>query len=166
MRAILGLPEARTAGLRSSGLILSRRLSVSYWLLKSEPHEYSFDDLVRDQVSEWDGVTANPAQAQMRQMRVGDLCVIYHTGDERRAVGQATVVRDPYPDPTDASGKRVWVDLRVGERLQRPVTLAELKASPAFSASPLLRMSRLSVVPLTPEQLAELQSLARRKDDA
>jgi predicted RNA-binding protein with PUA-like domain len=125
---------------------------MRHWLLKSEPDEYSFADLVGDGVAEWDGVTANPAQAQMRQMAAGDRCVVYHTGDERRAMGLALVERGPYPDPTDSNGKRVWVDLRAEAPLARPVSLADLKANPLFADSPLVRMSRLSIVPLTEVQ--------------
>jgi predicted RNA-binding protein with PUA-like domain len=132
---------------------------MSFWLLKSEPDEYSFADLARDGVAEWDGVTANPAQAQMRQMAAGDTCVIYHTGEERRAVGLARVERGPYPDPTDPAGKRVWVDLRATEPLAKPVSLATLRASPSFADSPLLRMSRLSVVPLTRTQYDDILNL-------
>ena len=134
---------------------------MGYWLLKSEPSEYSYDNLVADGTAEWDGVTANPAQAQLRQVAPGDTCVIYHTGDERQAVGLARVERGPYPDPTDPQGKRVWIDIRATERLPRAVSLAVLKTSPAFADSPLLRMSRLSVVPLTAEQFYVLVDLAR-----
>ena len=134
---------------------------MAYWLLKTEPDEYSFGDLQRDGVAEWDGVTANPAQLQLRAMAASDCCVIYHTGGERRAVGLATVERGPYPDPTDPAGKRVWVDLRALEPLPRPVSLVDLKASPTFAGSPLLRMSRLSVVPLTDDQFRELVQRSR-----
>lgn len=134
---------------------------MRYWLLKSEPDVYSFGDLVRDDLAEWDGVTANPAQAQMRQMEPGDSCLIYHTGGERRAVGLATVERGPYPDPTDAAGKRVWVDLRAGQSLAAPVGLAVLKTNLLFADSPLVRMSRLSVVPLTEAQHAEILRLSQ-----
>jgi predicted RNA-binding protein with PUA-like domain len=133
---------------------------VAFWLLKSEPDVYSYADLVRDGDAEWDGVTANPAQFQMRQMALGDRCVIYHTGNERRAIGLAEVVKPPYPDPTDPAGKRVWVDLRAVQQLARPVTLAELKTRPVYEGSPLLRMSRLSVVPLTEPQWEALLELA------
>jgi predicted RNA-binding protein with PUA-like domain len=136
---------------------------VAFWLLKSEPDVYSYADLVRDGDAEWDGVTANPAQFQMRQMALGDRCVIYHTGDERRAIGLAEVVKGPYPDPTDPAGKRVWVDLRAVRELDRPVSLAELKGSPVYEGSPLLRMSRLSVVPLTEPQWQALLELAGRR---
>jgi predicted RNA-binding protein with PUA-like domain len=136
---------------------------VAFWLLKSEPDVYSYTDLVRDGDAEWDGVTANPAQFQMRQMALGDRCVIYHTGGERRAIGLAEVVKSPYPDPTDPAGKRVWVDLRAVRALDRPVSLAELKESPVYAGSPLLRMSRLSVVPLTEPQWEALLELAGRR---
>ena len=106
---------------------------MRYWLLKSEPSDYSYGDLLADGTVEWDGVTANPAQAQLRQMQPGDTCVIYHTGAERQAVGLARVERGPYPDPTDGKGKRVWIDLRATEPLARAVSLAALKASPLKS---------------------------------
>jgi predicted RNA-binding protein with PUA-like domain len=134
---------------------------MSFWLLKTEPEEYSYADLVADGVAEWDGVTANPAQAQMRRMAAGDACVIYHTGDQRLAVGLARVERGPYPDATDPAGKRVWVDLRPMQALEHPVSLATLKEHPAFADSPLVRMSRLSVVPLTRPQYDVLLELSR-----
>jgi predicted RNA-binding protein with PUA-like domain len=134
---------------------------MSYWLLKSEPEEYSYTHLVADGKAEWDGVTAGPAQAQMRKIAEGDTCVIYHTGNERLAIGLATVVRGPYPDPTDPTGKRVWVDIQATEPLPRSVSLAELKADPAYEGSPLARLPRLSVVPLTQGQFEALMRLSR-----
>ena len=136
---------------------------MSIWLLKTEPDEYSLADLQRDGVAEWDGVTNAVAQRNMRSIAQGDICVVYHTGNERSAVGLASVARGPYPDPTDPRGKRVWVDLRAGERLERPVTLSELRAEPAYADSPLLRMGRLSVVPLAQEQLDAILRLANEK---
>jgi predicted RNA-binding protein with PUA-like domain len=135
---------------------------MNFWLLKTEPGQYSYDDLVNDGVAEWDGVTAPPAQAQMRKMAVGDTCVIYHTGEQRSAVGLAGIERGPYPDPGDSSGKRVLVDVRAAKPLDHPVSLTALRASSAFAGSPLLRMSRLSVVPLTRPQYDELLKLSRR----
>ena len=134
---------------------------MRYWLLKTEPDDYSFADLQRDGVAEWDGVTSNPAQANMRQIAEADVCVIYHTGDERRAIGLASVVRGPYPDPADPGGKRVLVDLSAAEPLPNPVPLSDLKGAAHFADSPLLRMSRLSVVPLTEEQYRELLRMSR-----
>ena len=130
------------------------------WLVKSEPSEYSYADLERDGTAEWDGVKNAQAQIHLRAMQVGDTVVVYHSMSERAAVGVARVVRAPYPDPTDPAGKRVWVDFQAERRLQRPVTLAELKADPGFAMSPLIRISRLSVMPLEDQQLATIERLA------
>jgi predicted RNA-binding protein with PUA-like domain len=129
---------------------------VSYWLLKTEPEEYSYTDLVRDKRAEWDGVTNPVAQRNMRAMQAGDECIIYHTGDQREAVGLAKVVRAGYPDPGDAAGKRVLVDLSPVRELERKTSLAVIKANPLFADSPLVRQGRLSVVPLTDAQFAAL----------
>lgn len=129
------------------------------WLVKSEPSEYSYADLENDGVAEWDGVTAAPAQKNMRDMAEGDTVVVYHSGNERAAIGLAVVARGAYPDPTDTNGKRVWVDLRATHPLANTVPLAALKADPLFAASPLVRMSRLSVMPLEAEQLALIEKL-------
>jgi predicted RNA-binding protein with PUA-like domain len=139
---------------------------ASYWLLKTEPGEYSYADLERDQRAEWDGVTNPTAQRNMRQIAVGDVCVVYHTGDERQAVGLARVVRAGYPDPADASGKRVLVDIAPAGQLGRAVGLAEIKAMPLFADSPLVRIGRLSVFPLTAEQFAALDAASGRSPAA
>ena len=131
------------------------------WLVKSEPSEYSFADLERDGTAEWDGVKNNTAQINLRAMQVGDTIVVYHSMTERAAIGLARVVRAPYPDPTDPAGKRVWVDFQAERRLKKPVTLAQLKAEPGFATSPLIRISRLSVMPLEDAQLARIEQLAR-----
>ena len=125
---------------------------MTAWLLKTEPDAFSFDDLVARQVEPWDGVTNTTALKNLRAVQAGEACVIYHTGDERQAVGLATVVRAAYPDPRQDNEKLVVVDVRVGDRLARPVRLDALKGDPRFAESPLLRISRLSVVPLTDEQ--------------
>jgi|SRR5436309_214833 len=116
------------------------------YLLKTEPSEYSFADLEQDQTTVWDGVSNPVAVRNLRQMAPGDQLVIYHTGDERRTVGLATVVSVDNHDP-----KNPAVTIRAGKRV-RPVTLAEIKANKLFKDSPLLRQGRLSVVPLTEEQ--------------
>jgi predicted RNA-binding protein with PUA-like domain len=130
------------------------------WLLKTEPGEYSFDDLVGDGTTPWDGVRNPAAQKNMRAMAVGDRCVIYHTGDARAAVGLAEVVRAAYPDPADASGRWCLVDVRAGAPLEKPVPLATLRTDARFAASPLLRQGRLSVVPLTADEWDALLALA------
>ena len=133
---------------------------MAYWLLKTEPGEYSFDDLAREQVTAWTGVSNPQAQSNLRTMREGDLVVIYHSG-EKRAVGTAEVVRAAYPDPGSRNGDGgVCVDVRAREPLPAPVPLEALKQEPAFEGSALLRQGRLSVVPLSPAQWSDLGDLA------
>ena len=120
------------------------------YLLKTEPSEYSFDDLVREKKTVWSGVTNPTARKHISVMRTGGLVVIYHTGDERRAVGLATVVGAPQPDPENP--KSLVIEVKAGKRLKTPVTLDEIKEMPQFADSPLVKIGRLSVVPLTPEQ--------------
>jgi predicted RNA-binding protein with PUA-like domain len=121
---------------------------VARWLLKTEPADYSFADLERDGRTAWDGVGNALALQHARRVRAGDEAVIYHTGAERAAVGLARVVSDPYPDPAAGDPRLVVFDVVPVTRLARPVTLAELKADPAFAGCDLLRLPRLSVVPL------------------
>ncbi|HWZ11644.1 MAG TPA: EVE domain-containing protein [Acidobacteriaceae bacterium] len=117
------------------------------YLLKTEPESYSFADLERDHETVWDGVTNPQAVKNLRAMKAGDKLVIYHTGDERTAVGTASVVS------VDASNAKVpIVRIKAGKRLKHPKTLADIKANPLFATSPLVRQARLSVVPLTDEQ--------------
>ena len=132
---------------------------MTSWLVKTEPGAYSYDDLERDKTTNWDGVTNAQAQLNMRAMKVGEAVVVYHSQTDKAAVGMAKIVKAPYPDPTDETGRRVWVDIRAVKRLKRPVTLADLKAEPAFATSPLVRQSRLSVVPLDDAQLALIERL-------
>lgn len=117
------------------------------YLLKTEPTVYSFADLQRDQTTVWDGVTNPVALKHLREMKPGEQLVIYHTGDEKSAVGSATVVS---VDVSDA--KNPQVKIKVGKPLAKPVTLAEIKANKLFADSPLVRQGRLSVVPLTDAQ--------------
>jgi predicted RNA-binding protein with PUA-like domain len=121
--------------------------AMAYFLLKTEPGVYSFDDFLRDQETNWDGVTNPTAVKHLREMKAGTKLIFYHTGDERTAVGTGTVVS---VDPTDPRVPVVRV--KVGKRLKPPRTLAEIKAEPLFATSPLLLIGRLSVVPLTEEQ--------------
>lgn len=132
----------------------------SYWLLKSEPASYSYADLERDGATVWDGVSNNAALLHIRAMRPGDLALIYHTGDERQAVGLAEITSAPYADPKLADPKLAVVDARPLRRLPRPVTLAQVKADPAFADFALVRQGRLSVVPVTPAQWERLLALA------
>jgi predicted RNA-binding protein with PUA-like domain len=122
------------------------------WLLKTEPSTYSFADLEREGRTVWDGVKNPAAIRNLGAMKRGDRVVLYHTGDEKAAVGLAEVAREAYPDPRYPRGKLLVVDLVPRGRLPKPVTLAEIKALPVFAASPLVRQGRLSVVPLTEAQ--------------
>ena len=130
----------------------------NYWILKTEPSTYSFDRLATERRAVWDGVTNALALKHIRSMAKGDHAFIYHTGDEKALVGLARIASDPYPDPNDP--KLAVVDLEPGERLPRPVTLAAVKADPAFAELGLVRMSRLSVVPVPTDHWKRLRVMA------
>lgn len=132
---------------------------MAYWLMKTEPDVYSYDDLERAGRDLWDGVRNAAAAKHMRAMRPGDLFLFYHTGDERRVVGVGRIVSEPYPDPTDAEGRWVAVDVEPVYRFLAPVTLAAVKADARFADWALVRQSRLSVMPVTPQQWAWLHEL-------
>jgi predicted RNA-binding protein with PUA-like domain len=121
----------------------------NHWLLKTEPSAYSFADLERDGKAVWDGVTNALALKHLRAMKKGDGAFIYHTGDEKQIVGIAEVVSDPYPDAKLKDPKLVVVELKPRERLNRPVKLAEVKARKEFADWELVRMGRLSVMPVS-----------------
>jgi len=120
---------------------------MTYFLFKSEPDVYSFEDLLRDGETIWDGVTAPAAVKHLREMKAGTKWIFYHTGDERTAVGTGTVLS---VDPSDP--KVPIVRVKAGKRLKHPKTLDAIKAEKIFKTSPLLTIGRLSVVPLTKEQ--------------
>jgi predicted RNA-binding protein with PUA-like domain len=125
---------------------------LPHWLLKSEPSTYSWADLLRDKRTVWDGVANATALIHLRSMQKGELAIVYHTGDERAAVGIAQLASGPYPDPNENNEKLVVVDLKPKKTLKRPVTLNEFKADKTFAGWDLLRIGRLSVVPV-PEAL-------------
>lgn len=133
------------------GLFFSLQYLAMDYLLKTEPTVYSFADLEREKTTIWDGVTNPAAVKHLREMRPGERLVIYHTGDEKSAVGTATVVS---VDPSDA--KAPQVKIKVGKSIAQARTLSEIKARAAFADSPLVRQGRLSVVPLTAAQYAWL----------
>ena len=134
---------------------------MTVWLLKTEPNDFSFDDLLERGVEPWDGVSSPFALANMKNVREGETCVIYHTGDQKQAVGLAQVVRTAYQDPKQDNPRLIVIDVRGTERLPRPVRLNQIKSDPRFALSPLVRMGRLSVVPLTDEQYAAILEMAR-----
>jgi predicted RNA-binding protein with PUA-like domain len=121
------------------------------YLLKTEPTVYSFADLEREKTTIWDGVTNPAAVKHLREMKPGERLVIYHTGDEKSAVGTAAVVSVDASDP-----KTPLVKIKVGKQVAKPKTLAEIKAKASFGDSPLVRQGRLSVVPLTAAQYSWL----------
>jgi predicted RNA-binding protein with PUA-like domain len=135
--------------------------SHSYWLVKSEPDVYSWDDLVRDGETFWDGVRNFQARNNLRAMRTGDLALYYHSNIGKEVVGIVRISREAYPDPTvdpndSAEQKGAWVvvDVRPHKALATPVTLEAMKAAPELAQMGLIRQSRLSVVPLTAEEFA------------
>ncbi len=127
-----------------------------FYLLKTEPSEYSYEDLLRDGITRWDGVKNPLAQKYISLMKVGDLCFIYHTGNIKAVVGLAKVISEPYKDDNN-----LWVvDLEPAGLLKKPVSLKVLRTEPLFKDSPLLRMPRLSVVPLNKEQSERIMELS------
>lgn len=136
---------------------------MRYWLVKSEPEEWSWDDQVAkgDAGEGWTGVRNHQAAANLKAMQIGDRAFFYHSGKERAVVGIAEVVGTWQPDPTDATGKFGMVVLRALEALPRPVTLAEIKADPALAELPLIRQSRLSVMPIPDDGWRHILAMAR-----
>ncbi|HZM59262.1 MAG TPA: EVE domain-containing protein [Vicinamibacterales bacterium] len=134
---------------------------MAQWLVKEEPDHYGFDQLVRDRKTVWAGVKNPLAQKHLRSIRRGDRIFYYHTGKEKAVVATATAASDAYPDPNDASGKLSVVDIVPDKKLSRPVTLAEIKADKAFASFPLVRMSRLSVMPVTDAEWTRIEAMSR-----
>jgi len=130
------------------------------WLFKEEPTHYGFDALVKDRRTVWSGVKNPLAQKHLRSVRKGDRIFYYHTGDEKSVVGIAKALGDAYPDSKDKSGKMSVVDVAPVKKLARPVTLAEIKADKTFRDFPLVRISRLSVMPVTDEEWERVETMA------
>lgn len=135
----------------------------NYWIVKTEPSTYSFDDLARQKTAVWDGVKNNLALKHLGSMKVGDQVLIYHTGDEKAVIGMAEVMRAAYPDPKQNDPKFVVVDLKAGARLPRPVPLAEIKKDKAFADLALVRIGRLSVSTVAAEQYQRLRRMGGMK---
>ncbi len=133
---------------------------MQYWLVKTEPDVYSFEQLTAEKTTAWDGVRNYAARNHLQSMKKGDTAIVYHTGDERCAVGLATVVKEAYPDPTADNDAWVCVDLKAGKALKKPVSLDSIKADDILCNSLLVRIGRLSVVPLTQEEYARFLMLA------
>lgn len=134
-------------------------VTMNHWLLKTEPGTYSFDDLLRDKVTRWDGVSAPAALNSLRAMKEGDAAFIYHTGDEKAIVGVARIAGAPYADPTLGDPKRVVIDIEAVRPLRRPIPLSAVKADGRFNDLGLVRIGRLSVMPVSPVQWKALLEL-------
>tara|TARA_B100000579_G_C22685096_1_gene782226 strand:+ start:126 stop:539 length:414 start_codon:yes stop_codon:yes gene_type:complete len=124
-------------------------MKINYWLLKSEPSSWSWDDQVRAGTDMWDGVRNYQARNNLMKMKKKDLCFFYHSVSEKLIVGIVEVVKEYYPDPTDKTGKFVVTDVKTKKKLKKPVSLEEIKSTPKLSKIALLKQSRLSVMPLT-----------------
>jgi predicted RNA-binding protein with PUA-like domain len=131
------------------------------WLLKSDPDTYSFADLERDVQTRWDGISNNLALKHLRSIHKGDTALIYQTGDDKAIVGLAEVLTDAYPDPKQKDPRLVVVDLKAGRRLPRPVSLDEIKRQSALKDFDLVRLPRLSVMPVSEAQWKTLMELAK-----
>ncbi len=134
---------------------------MQYWLVKSEPDTYSFDQLVADGRTRWDGVRNYQARNNLRAMKVGDICLFYHSNIGLEIVGLARVAREQYPDPTAEKGDWSAVDLEPVKPLARPVPLAEIKAHPGLQQFGLVRNGRLSVMPATFDEFSILLALGQ-----
>jgi predicted RNA-binding protein with PUA-like domain len=130
------------------------------WLFKEEPTHYSYDDLVRDGKTSWTGVKNPLAQKHLRSIHRGDKVFFYHTGSEKAVVGIARALSDAYLDPKDKTGKLSAFDLGPVKRLRKPVTLAAIKGDGRFTTFPLVRMSRLSVMPVTDAEWKMIEAMS------
>ena len=130
------------------------------WLIKEEPTHYSFDDLLRDGRTSWSGVRNPVAQKNLQAMHKGDRIFFYHTGDVKAIVGTARAASAPYVDPADSTKKLYAIDVVPEKKLNSPVTLAAVKAEKAFASFPLVRISRLSVMPVTDEEWKRIEAMS------
>jgi predicted RNA-binding protein with PUA-like domain len=133
---------------------------MARWLLKTEPDCYSWDQLVKDKKTVWDGVSNALALKHIRTMKKGDLALIYHTGNQKAVVGVAEIVSAPHTDPKENDERLAVVDLAPKKKLKQPVTLSDIKADPAFAGWDLLRIGRLSVVPVPDAMWKRIEELA------
>lgn len=129
---------------------------MNYWLIKSEPYEFSWDQLKQDKKTDWSGVRNYAARNNLRAMKKGDLAFFYHSNVGQEIVGIAKVLREHYPDPTATEGDWSAVEFGPHKQLQQPVTLAMLKRDPFFKDMDLVRLGRLSVGKVTPEQFTRI----------
>lgn len=131
------------------------------WLFKEEPTHYSYDDLARDKKTSWTGVRNPLAQKHLRSVQKDDKIFFYHTGDQKSVVGVAKALGAAYPDPADKTGKLFAVDVGPVKKLPKPVTLASIKADKSFATFALVRMSRLSVMPVSDDEWTRIEKMAQ-----
>ena len=136
---------------------------ATHWLFKTEPSVYSFQQLQKDKKTMWDGVANNLALKNLRDIKKGDLIFIYHTGDEKQAVGVARALGGAYPDPSKKDPKLLVVDIEAVKPLPKPVTLADVKANKKLANFDLVRLSRLSIMKVTDEQWEIMEGMASKK---
>ena len=135
-------------------------MAAMNWLFKEEPSNYSFDAFTKDKKTTWSGVRNPVAQRNLRSVKQGDRVFYYHTGDEKSVVGMAKALGDAYPDPDAAGGKAYVVDIAPVKKLARPVSLKEVKADPFFADFALVRISRLSVMPVSDAQWNRIEKMS------
>lgn len=136
---------------------------MAHWLLKSEPHKYSWEMMVKDGRTHWDGVRNHQAAINLKAMKVGDTAFFYHSNEGKEIVGIVKIVKTAYPDPGDEAGRFVMVDVAPVKPVKRFVTLAEMKAEPKLAELALIRQSRLSVVPVSDEHWSIIMKMAETR---
>jgi predicted RNA-binding protein with PUA-like domain len=135
---------------------------MAYWLCKQEPSTYNIDRLQKDKKTAWDGIHNNLALKHMRQMKKGDLAFFYHSGDEKQIAGIMEIASEAYPNPKEKDPRFVVVDVKFKEKLPRPVTLDEIKRNNKFKGWELLRISRLSVMPVPTQIWGEITEISQK----
>ena len=134
---------------------------MNYWLIKTEPGTYSIDDLARDGSTAWTGIRNFAARKNLRAMKKGDICLVYHSGDDKAVVGVAKVVKEAYADPTAKDGDWVCLDVQFVEKLAKPVTLKAVKAEASLKAMQLVTHSRLSTQVVSKDHYESILKLAK-----
>lgn len=134
---------------------------MNYWLIKSEPVKYSWDQFLKDKVTAWDGVRNYQARNNLKDMRKGDLCMFYHSNDGKEIVGIAEVVKQAYQDPTTDDPRWVVVDLKPNQKLDKPVNLETMRNDPVLQQIGLIRQTQLSVMPLSPDEFNRIIMLSK-----
>tara|TARA_B100001093_G_scaffold401437_1_gene389065 strand:+ start:157 stop:570 length:414 start_codon:yes stop_codon:yes gene_type:complete len=137
-------------------------MKINYWLLKSEPSTWSWEDQVKAGIEMWDGVRNYQARNNLMKMKKKDLCFFYHSVSEKLIIGIVEVVKEHYPDPTDRTGRFVVTDVKAKKKLKNPVSLEEIKATPKLSSMALIKQSRLSVMPLSKNEWEIILEISQR----